>query len=115
MGRVTVRRRVVRVADGVSRTRADILAAEEPLEIRVNGTPLSVTMRTPGNDFDLALGFLVSEGVVRSAAEVSTVRYCAGAVVDDANSYNVVDVVLAPGVPPPTASSERNFYLSSSC
>ena len=62
MGRVTSRYRVVRMADGVATARPDSLAAEEPLEIRVAGRPLTVTMRTPGNDFDLARGFLVSEG-----------------------------------------------------
>ena len=61
MGRVTSRYRVVRMADGVASARPDSLAAEEPLEIRVAGRPLTVTMRTPGNDFDLARGFLVSE------------------------------------------------------
>ena len=88
--------------------------AEEPLEIRVAGRPLTVTMRTPGHDFDLAAGFLVSEGVVRRADEVGGIRYCAGAS-DDGNSYNVVDVVLSPGVPAPDPSLERNFYTTSSC
>ncbi len=64
MGRVTGRYRVLHVTDGVATARPDTLAAEEPLEIRVAGRPLVVTMRTPGNDFDLARGFLVSEGVV---------------------------------------------------
>jgi FdhD protein len=85
------------------------------MEIRVNGRPLTVTMRTPGNDFDLAVGFLVSEGVVRSAADVAAVRYCAGATADGVNTYNVVDVRLAAGVPEPEASLERNFYTTSSC
>ena len=85
------------------------------MEIRVNGRPLTVTMRTPGNDFDLAVGFLVSEGVLTSAEEVSAVRYCAGATSDGGNTYNVVDVALAVGVAPPSASLERNFYTTSSC
>jgi FdhD protein len=91
------------------------LAAEEPLEIRVGGRPLTVTMRTPGNDFDLAAGFLVSEGVVCAADEVAGIRYCAGATADGGNTYNVVDVLLAPGVAAPDASLERNFYTTSSC
>jgi FdhD protein len=92
-----------------------MLAAEEPLEIRVGGTALTVTMRTPGHDFELAAGFLVSEGVVVATEDVSATRYCAGATVDGSNTYNVVDVTLAPGVAPPDPSLERNFYTTSSC
>lgn len=115
MGRVTVGRPVLRVRDGVVSRRPDALAAEEPMEIRVNGRPLTVTMRTPGGDFDLAIGFLVSEGVVHSADDVASVRYCAGATADGGNTYNVVDVVLAAHVPAPDASLERSFYTTSSC
>ncbi len=115
MGRVTVRRPVVRVRDGQLSRRPDTLAAEEPMEIRVGGRALTVTMRTPGDDFDLAAGFLVSEGVVHAAEDVSGVRYCAGATADGGNTYNVVDVALAPHVAPPDASLERSFYTTSSC
>lgn len=98
------------------RNRADYLAVEEPLEVRVNGKALSVTMRTPGNDVELAAGFLVSEGVIHRAEQFSTARYCAGAAGDDGlNTYNVLDVSLAPGVAPPDPSIERNFYTTSSC
>ncbi|MCC5474729.1 formate dehydrogenase accessory sulfurtransferase FdhD [Streptomyces barringtoniae] len=115
MGRVTVRRRVLRIRDGVPSARPDTLAAEEPMEIRVGGRPLTVTMRTPGDDFDLAAGFLVGEGVVHAADDMTGIRYCAGATADGGNTYNVVDVALAPGVAMPTASLERNFYTTSSC
>ncbi|MGW6143728.1 formate dehydrogenase accessory sulfurtransferase FdhD [Streptomyces sp. NPDC055140] len=115
MGRVTARRRVLRVRDGVSSYRPDTMAVEEPMEIRVGGRPLTVTMRTPGDDFDLAAGFLVSEGVVHSAGDVAGIRYCAGATSDGGNTYNVVDVALGPGVAAPDASLERNFYTTSSC
>ena len=115
MGRATVRRRVLRIRESVHSHRPDTLAAEEPMEIRVGGRPLTVTMRTPGSDFDLAVGFLVSEGVVRSAEDVRSIRYCAGATADGGNTYNVVDVALAPGVAAPDASLERNFYTTSSC
>jgi FdhD protein len=115
MGRVTSRYRIVRVADGVASSRPDSLAAEEPLEIRVSVRPLTVTMRTPGNDFDLARGFLVSEGVVATESDVAAIRYCAGATADGVNTYNVLDVVLAAGVPLPDVSVERNFYTTSSC
>ncbi|MGW0210765.1 formate dehydrogenase accessory sulfurtransferase FdhD [Streptomyces sp. NPDC003233] len=115
MGRVTVRRRVLRIRDGVPSARPDTLAAEEPMEIRVGGRPLTVTMRTPGDDFDLAAGFLAGEGVVHAAGDVTGIRYCAGATADGGNTYNVVDVGLAPGVAVPGASLERNFYTTSSC
>jgi FdhD protein len=115
MGRVTVRRRVVSIRGDEATARPDTLAAEEPMEIRVNGRPLTVTMRTPGNDFDLAVGFLLSEGVVCQASDVASIRYCAGATTEGLNTYNVVDVVLAAGVRPPDGSLERNFYTTSSC
>ncbi|SDJ32514.1 FdhD protein [Nonomuraea maritima] len=112
MPRVTVKRRILRVKESARVERVDSLAAEEPLEIRLDGTPLTVTMRTPGDDFDLAAGFLVSEGAVGSADDIATIRYCAGATADGGNTYNVLDVRLAPGVPAP---EPRNFYTTSSC
>jgi FdhD protein len=115
MGRVTTRRPVTRLVDGRPTSRVDTLVAEEPLEIRVAGSPLAVTMRTPGDDFDLVAGFLVTEGVVRSAADIASMRYCAGATDEGVNTYNVVDVALAPGVPAPDPSVERAFYTTSSC
>ncbi|MFZ3473902.1 formate dehydrogenase accessory sulfurtransferase FdhD [Streptomyces sp. 4.24] len=115
MGRVTERRRVVRIRNGVAGTRADTLVAEEPLEIRLNGKPLAITMRTPGDDFALAVGFLVSEGVLGSASDVAAVTYCEGAAEDGTNTYNVVNVRLAAGVPVPDISLERNVYTTSSC
>ncbi|MFI6537091.1 formate dehydrogenase accessory sulfurtransferase FdhD [Nonomuraea sp. NPDC050547] len=111
MSRVTIKRPILRVRDTTTR-RFDSLAAEEPLEIRLDGTPLTVTMRTPGDDFDLAAGFLVSEGAVGRAADVAAIRYCAGALADGTQTYNVLDVRLAPGVPRP---EPRNFYTTSSC
>ena len=115
MGRVTERRRVLRIRDSAASHRADTLVAEEPLEIRLNGKPLAITMRTPGDDFALAAGFLVSEGVLGRADELANIVYCAGATVDGSNSYNVVDVRLAQGVPVPDITLERNVYTTSSC
>ncbi len=115
MGRVTERRRVTRIRGGAVSTRPDTLVAEEPLEIRLNGKPLAITMRTPGDDFALAAGFLVSEGVLASAADVRSIVYCAGAKEDGSNTYNVVDVQLAPGVAVPDITLERNVYTTSSC
>ncbi|MFI1539481.1 formate dehydrogenase accessory sulfurtransferase FdhD [Streptomyces anandii] len=115
MGRVTERRRVLRIRDGALSARPDTLVAEEPLEIRLNGRPLAITMRTPGDDFALAAGFLVSEGVVGRATDVTDIVYCAGAAQDGSNTYNVVDVRLAPGVALPDFTLERNVYTTSSC
>jgi FdhD protein len=115
MGRVTVRRPVLRLtADGEQR-RPDALAAEEPLEIRVDGRPLAVTMRTPGHDVELAHGFLLTEGVIGGLTDVRTARYCDSVDEDGRNTYNVLDVTLAEGVPPPDTGVERNFYTTSSC
>ncbi|MDD9379897.1 formate dehydrogenase accessory sulfurtransferase FdhD [Streptomyces sp. ZAF1911] len=115
MGRVTERRRVIRIRNGVAGARADTLVAEEPLEIRLNGKPLAITMRTPGDDFALAVGFLASEGVLASASDVRAVTYCEGAAEDGTNTYNVVNVQLAAGVPVPDITLERNVYTTSSC
>ncbi|RQW84262.1 formate dehydrogenase accessory sulfurtransferase FdhD [Micromonospora globispora] len=125
MGRATDRRGVLRIdldaaADGrVQVRRPDTLAVEEPLEIRVGPAgpgrrrPLAVTMRTPGDDLDLAIGFLLTEGLIRSTDDVHTAQLCAGA--ETPNTYNVVDVVLAPGVPEPSVDPSRNFYTTSAC
>ncbi|MFJ5540259.1 formate dehydrogenase accessory sulfurtransferase FdhD [Micromonospora chalcea] len=125
MGRATDRRSVLRIdldATGEGRggvRRQDTLAAEEPLEIRVGAAgpgrrrPLAVTMRTPGDDLDLAIGFLLTEGLIRSAEDVHTAQLCAGA--ETPNTYNVVDVALTPGVPEPVTDPSRNFYTTSSC
>jgi FdhD protein len=126
MGRASDRRTVLRIdlAEGsgggrVAVRRPDTLAAEEPLEIRVGPAgpgrrqPLAVTMRTPGDDLDLAIGFLLTEGIIRTARDVHTAQLCAGT--DTPNTYNVVDVVLSAGVPPPLTDPARNFYTTSSC
>jgi len=115
VGRVTARRPVRRVTAHGEIVRPDTLAVEEPMEIRVGGTALAVTMRTPGNDIDLVHGFLLTEGVIGGRDDVAVARYCAG--VDEAgrNTYNVVDVTLAAGMAPPQVGVERNFYTTSSC
>jgi FdhD protein len=116
MGRITVHRRVIRVRVGEpTLAQEDVLAVEEPLEIRVGGRSLVVTMRTPGHDFDLAAGFLVSEGVITAGEDFAAARYCAGVNDQGQNTYNILDVTLAPGVAPPDPSLERSFYTTSSC
>lgn len=116
MARITARRKVTRltVSDGAA-LREDVLAVEEPLEIRVGGTPIAVTMRTPGDDFDLVAGFAFTEGLVTAAQQLTEMRYCAGADADGRNSYNVIDVGLTDDAPPVEASVSRNFYTTSSC
>jgi FdhD protein len=116
MARTTTRRPVVKIdLNGTAdpRRQPDDLVAEEPLEIRIRKQPLAVTMRTPGQDIDLAMGFLLSEGVIGQADDVVTAQLCAGT--DTPNTYNVVDVVLGPHVPPPVTDPTRNFYTTSSC
>jgi FdhD protein len=115
MGRVTVRRRVLRLVDGAPTERSDTLVAEEPLEVRVAGTAVSVTMRTPGDDFDLVAGFLLTEGVVQAGEELAAMRYCVGTGDDGINTYNVIDAQLAPGMVVPDLAVNRNFYTTSSC
>ncbi|MEH0417196.1 formate dehydrogenase accessory sulfurtransferase FdhD [Streptomyces sp. B21-083] len=115
MGRVTERRRVIRIRDGAVSTRPDTLVAEEPMEIRLNGKPIAITMRTPGDDFALAAGFLVSEGVLAERRDLQNIVYCAGATTDGSNTYNVVDVRTAPDVVLPDITLERNVYTTSSC
>lgn len=115
MSRITARRRVTRLGvDKVSSSCEDFLAVEEPLEIRIGGKSLAITMRTPGHDVELAAGFLVSEGVIRQRREFAAARYCAGTT-NGQNNYNVLDMTLASDVPHPDPSLERSFYTTSSC
>jgi FdhD protein len=107
----------VRAVDGEqARERSDRLVTEEPMEIRVHGpgqdaAPLVVTMRTPGNDFDLAVGFCITEGVIDSAAEVATVAYCLPD--DGVQQYNIVTVRLRR--PVDLAAHQRGFAANASC
>jgi FdhD protein len=105
MGGKTARRRILRVpADGVPEQRADLLAVEEPLEIRIDGVPLTVTMRTPGDDIDLAAGFLYTEGLLASLGDLHEIRMC---------DENVAAVSVRPGAS--VAPSARTFVTTSAC
>lgn len=120
MGRITARRPIVRItvgADGdLEARRPDTLAVEEPLEIRVGGLSLAVTMRTPGHDVELAAGFLVSEGGISHGGQFHSAIHCGGPGTGGMeNTYNVLDVTLAPGVRPPDPDLARAFYTTSSC
>jgi FdhD protein len=118
-----VRRRVRRLtvrADGSGcepTDQADLLATEEPLGIRVDGEALTMTMRTPGDDLELAAGFLVSEGIVGSVADIATMKACDGTTcghLDHDEPGNIVDVTLAAGVRIPTGA-RRSFLTTSAC
>ena len=125
---MTLTRNPSHVVHEVARLRAgrlshedDLLAAEEPLEIRLQWQQdgvattksIAITMRTPGDDFELAAGFLHGEGILRSAEDVVDVSYCLDA--DDEQVYNVVRVTLRPGLAFDVLRLERNFYTTSSC
>src|SRR3954447_1176718 len=112
MAGVTAKRRVLRIEDGGKHVAFDTITAEEPLEIRIDGSALAVTMRTPGNDFELAAGFLLTEGVVEAAEQIRTLRYCVGE--DETQEFNVLNADLAAGAPG-RAAGERAFTTTSSC
>jgi FdhD protein len=76
---------------------------------------LAVTMRTPGNDFELAAGFLYGEGVVSSKGEIAAISYCVDQDVDEAQRFNIVNVRLATARLPDLRTLERNFFTSSAC
>lgn len=125
MGRFTDRFRVSRVRASSTEgarpawdvnTRADVVAVEEPLEIRVGGMTLTTTMRTPGADIELVHGFLLAEGIIRGAEDIASARYCAGATGPDGrNTYNVVEVDLAAGVAPVRPEQQRLVATTSAC
>jgi FdhD protein len=116
MSRVIHRRRVTRFRlDGTTGRREDVLAGEEPLEIRLGTMSFSVTMRTPGEDFDLAAGFLVSEGIIWDSAQLVSLRYCAGVDEDGNQTFNVLEAQLRPDTVLPDTAMERHVYTSSSC
>ncbi len=108
--------RVEVTAQGVrSVSRPDTVAVEEPLEIRVAGESVSVTMRTPGDDFDLTLGYLLAEGVIAEATDVQRLMHCLDEDETGSPTYNVVDVTLAPGARPDLSRSARHTYTTSAC
>jgi FdhD protein len=107
------------IEDGRVTSRADYLATEEPLEIRlvVGGQrhTVGVTMRTPGADFELAVGFLFSEGIIAGREDVRRVTYCTDRDVDAEQRYNIVNVELAGAAAPDLRSLERHFFTNSAC
>ena len=113
--KATTQVQVVAVEGDVRKRRSDRLATEEPMEIRIEEPRaeqrnVAVTMRTPGHDFELAVGFLFTEGLIAGRDDVRTVRYCA--VPREEQHYNVVSVSVTR---PLEFDTQRNFYASSSC
>ena len=111
----------VTAIDGESRAlRSDAVTTEEPLELRLvaaNGErqALAITMRTPGNDFEMAAGFLYGEGLIESRDEIGTISYCTDPDVDPEQQYNIVNVHLRHQSLPPLKTLERHFYTTSAC
>lgn len=114
--------RLLRYHDGQKSFTEDLLAVEEPLEIRLGygsknkreQRKISVTMRTPGNDFELAIGFLFTEGIIHSIDDILTVKYCTELNTKE-NNFNVVRVELVENLDINLESLQRNFYTTSSC
>ncbi|MFW6775507.1 formate dehydrogenase accessory sulfurtransferase FdhD [Nocardioides sp. CPCC 205120] len=97
------------------RTGEEHLAVEEPLEVRVGGASYAVTMRTPGDDFDLVAGFLVGDGVLRTPTDLVALRYCAGVGPDGLQTYNVVDATVSPVAAAVAATRGRRVEGTSAC
>ena len=112
---------VIKVTDEDNQDTTDALAIEEPLEIRLEYGPandrrvqnVSITMRTPGNDAELALGFLFTEGIIKLQTDTHSIKHCFIACVE--NKENVIQVSLKEGIEPNLQNTERNFYTTSSC
>ncbi len=115
----TVESRIVAVEAGRATTRFDRLATEEPLEIRLRAgqaaRTVAVTMRTPGNDFELAAGFLYGEGALPGAAALRRVSYCIDERIDGAQRYNIVNVDFAGDALPELETLQRHFTTTSAC
>ena len=113
---------VTKFQSGTFTTNPDLLAVEEPLEIQLNfidnddivQKTVAITMRTPGHDFELALGFLFGEGIITSMQEVIRIRYCES-IKKPEEKGNVVKVTLRPHVKVDLQRLERHFYTNSSC
>jgi FdhD protein len=99
--------------DGKLRRKDDYLAAEEPLEIRVGSEPLSVTMRTPGHDRELAAGFLFTEGLIQRREQI--VKLESAEPQDGTNRGNVIEAGLTPDAAPDFVKMKRHFFAASSC
>jgi FdhD protein len=109
-------RSILKVRDGSALPAEDWVAVEEPLEIIVHGEPLAVLMRTPGNDLELAAGFALTEGLIRSLADIGTMRHCAGEPArGDGSEENSLEITLVPGAPFDRELLRRGLVVSAAC
>lgn len=108
-----VERSIVRWREDEAKVEDDVVTVEEPLELRVGGVSIAVIMRTPRDDFDLAAGFLLTEGLIDGPAAIGAISYCASA--EPPNEKNVIEVKVAAGRHFDHEQLKRNFYASSSC
>jgi len=113
MDRSSHRARVLRYGDDAGARVEDQLAGEEPLEVRIGGAPLTVMMRTPGHERELALGFLFGEGIIRTADDVAAVRILPNG--EHPDLENIVDIALNPSAPGVDQRWQRNFLSATSC
>jgi FdhD protein len=109
--------RVWVVENGKMRSRSDYITTEEPLEIRLLSPrrTIAITMRTPGADFELAAGFLYTEGVISSREDIQRLSYCVDAEIDSEQRFNIVNVELQEDLHPNLQPLERHFYTTSAC
>lgn len=102
-----------------SSSRRDYVVTEEPMEIRLvagdTHNNVAITMRTPGNDFELAAGFLFAEGVISSRADLKSITYCVDKEIDEEQRYNIINVYLSKPTLPEMPSLERHFFTTSAC
>src|SRR6202022_996808 len=110
----TISAPVQTVEKGSSCSRSDLLAIEEPLQFCLNGSPLSITMRSPGSDLDLATGFLFTEGIIEDVGQILSMRAESAEDSSD-DSGDRVTIRLKPQGPVDSGRILRNFYTSSSC
>lgn len=114
-------KKIRKISEGNNTVHNDLLAVEEPMETRLiyyidelaSEKNISVTMRTPGNDFELAAGFLFTEGIINCSNDIEQVGYCKKALAE--NNENIVKVKIKKGASINLNSAERNFYISGSC
>ena len=113
---------ITKINELSSQTTDDIIVVEEPLEIRLGFGPMdmreetnvSITMRTPGNDFELATGFLFTEGIIKSGEDILSIKYCTNHQKKE-QQYNIVRIELMPDVEFEATAFNRNFYMTSAC
>lgn len=115
----SVEHKILAVEGESAKARFDRVATEEPMEIRLRAggesRTVAITMRTPGNDFELAAGFLFGEGILGGYADLRAISYCIDPAVDAEQRYNIVNVDLAAPALPPLERLERHFLTSSAC